>query len=461
MNRTDRITSSSFRGASCVWAACLSLLGGCADRSQPTDGSAAIEDLANADLANADLATSASADLLFADLALVNVSADLAKSDLTVYLPPNPCVAAGTCPPGEWVNVTPPTINLDPNFACDACNYGASDVLVDPVRPNDVYAFFCYQGVWKSTDYGMHWTHISTGTNANHIESGRPATAAIDPNPARDPATPPTLYTVSLYGDQLGIYKSIDGGINWSFHQPNNTQGPTSNDAYAIDIDPTNSQHLLTGFHDVGLSESLDGGETWKTIPVPSDFGISVYPFFVTDTVGNLPTPISSTWITEAQWTNNTHGVWRTTDAGKTWTRPTVGSAPLPLEHGHGGAQMHMDGKGVIYAAGNAANLGVIFRSVDYGVTWVAAKNDNRGQGGVFGTPNYFYATNHYAYLGDYPQHLQRSPASDGINWVDWTPVSPPGMNNGAKRMAVTYDGSHYILVGGHGRSGLWRYVEE
>ncbi len=33
-------------------------------------------------------------------------------------------------------------------------------------------------------------------------------------------------------------------------------------------------------------------------------------------------------------------------------------------------------------------------------------------------------------------------------------------MTNGAKRTAVAFDGSHYVIVSGNWNAGLWRYVE-
>jgi hypothetical protein len=347
--------------------------------------------------------------------------------------------------------VTPTGISLDPDYLCTGCNFGVMDVVADPVIASNLYAFACYQGVWKSSDYGLTWTMVSTGTNSSHLLSGRPWTAAIDPNPNRDPSTPPTLYTVAGYGDQLGVYKSLNDGVDWSYYAVNNTQGQISSDVYSLDIDPNNSDHLIAGFHDVGLSESTDGAQTWTTVSVPSNFGISVYGWFVL----GLGSASSSTWLTEAQWNDNTNGMWMTFDGGGGWTQ-----VEPQLEHGHGGAQIFQDGVGHIWAAGNAAGQGVIFRSADFGKTWAPVNNGGVPQNDVFGSPNYVYATFPAADLGGQGQHLQRSPIGDGVNWVDWDPVSPPGMTNGAKRGAVTYDGSHYIVVTGNWLAGIWRYVE-
>jgi hypothetical protein len=364
--------------------------------------------------------------------------------------PPDPCIAANSCPPGMWVNVTPSGMSTDFSYGPAGENYGVMDVVKDPVRPGDFYAFVCYQGVWKSTDYGLTWAKIDTGSVAMQMENGRPWTAAIDQNPTRNPASPPALFTVSGYGSLLGVYKSTDGGMTWTNYQVNNTQGTTSSDVYALDIDPANVNHLIAGFHDVGLSESLDGGMTWRTVPVPSNFGISVFPYFVRGSQSP-----STTWVTQAQWNDNTNGMWRTTNSGSTWTQ-----VQPQLEHGHGSSQIYQDGTGNIWASGNAAGNGVIFRSTDFGVTWTAANNNNVPQNNVFGTSKFIYATFPDAISGTNAQHLQKAPIGDGLNWVDWTPTQPNGMTNGAKRGAVSNDGMYNIIVTGNWDAGLWRYVE-
>jgi hypothetical protein len=386
---------------------------------------------------------------------------DASGGDTSVHFdagpaPPDPCIEAGTCPPGTWVNVTPAGVSLDPDHECSACNFGAQDIVVDPVNPSDLYAFICYQGVWKSTDYGSTWTKVDTGTNATNLEAGRPWTAAIDPNPARDPSTPPALYTVAGYGSLGGVYKSIDGGNNWSNTLTNNTTaqnatGFSGNDPYSLDIDPYDSLHVIAGFHGApGVSESIDGGQTWTTVGVPENQGSSLYVFFIgTGTASTTRT----TWLSIAQWVSNANGTWLTTNAGGAWTQVS------DLEHQHGSAQIFQDGMGDVYAAGVGSTYGV-WRSADYGSTWAPASADNVLQNAVFGTAKNLYAMNSFASQGTVTLHDQTSSRTGGVDWNDWTPTSPAGMSNGPKRAAVTFDGVHSVIVAGNWLAGIWRYVE-
>jgi len=50
---------------------------------------------------------------------------------------------AGTL--GTCTDVTPAGIDLD-GAAFDGDNFGVQDVLADPARPSDLYAFTCHQG---------------------------------------------------------------------------------------------------------------------------------------------------------------------------------------------------------------------------------------------------------------------------------------------------------------------------
>jgi hypothetical protein len=73
-------------------------------------------------------------------------------------------------------------------------------------------------------------------------------------------------------------------------------------------------------------------------------------------------------------------------------------------------------------------------------------------QTAVFGTPKFIYAQ---PSLGGNPQATIRSP-QPGNAFANW----PLNTGDGPKRAAVTFDGTHYIIVAGNWLGGLWRYVE-
>jgi hypothetical protein len=361
--------------------------------------------------------------------------------------------AAHGVSPATWTDVTPVGIDLNgSSFNND--NFGVQDVLVDPARASDLYVFTCHQGVWKSADYGRTWAKINTGTNGAALDSGKLWTAAIDSNANRDPATPPTLWTATGNA-AAGVWKSLDGGVSWTSHAVNNTTAANAsgnsyfgNDVYALDVDPYDSQHLLAGFHGYpGISESTNGGNTWSTIAVPSNIGSSLYPFFVNT---GAAAGTRTTWLTQAQWESNIAGIWRTPDSGVTWNHV----APT-YEHKHGSTQIYQPGNGVIYVP--SVNPNGVFVSVDLGQTWNSVSTSPANT--VFGTPHRIYAQDSFASGGGfYNPNLYFSPPA-GTSWSPMPVV--PAMSNGAKRAAVTFDGSDFVIVSGNWLAGIWRYVED
>lgn len=342
-------------------------------------------------------------------------------------------------PVGIWTNVTPPGISLQRSDNSD--NFGIMDVLVDPVRSSDIYMFITHQGVWKSIDYGLTWAKINTGRNGKRIDSGKPWGQGIDTNRCRDPNTPPTIYSTSSQGF---FWRSVDGGVSWdAFKYPEDGKANPQT-AYNVDVDPYDGKHLLSGFHEqTGLAESLDGGTTWRSIRLAPGMaeGTSWYSFFI-DT--GVPATTRATWLMMPQGTHGKVGTWRTADGGASWTK--VANA----EHPHGGAQIYQK-EGVIFIASwGGDDMNGIHRSVDLGVTWTRAPVGN--QAVVYGTAKYVYAQS--APWAD-QAFSQRSP-QPGTSFTRW-PIPIP---DGPKRVAVTFDGSNYIIIAGNWLAGVWRYVE-
>jgi hypothetical protein len=340
---------------------------------------------------------------------------------------------------GVWEDVTPRGLTLT--------NFGVQDVVVDPVRPTDLYAFTCFQGVYKSVDYGATWTGpINTGTGGAMIDSGKAWSAGVDSS-QRDPSTPPTLWAaIGDSGSATGALKSTDGGVSWKSYSTHNTTAATAannpifgESPYSIDVDPYDGEHLLTGFHgEPGISESLDGGVTWTTIAVSANGGSSVYPFFIE--MGDAQRT-RSTWVGVPQ-DGGGNGTWRTTDAGSTWTQVAQ------IQHGHGNSQLWNVGNGVAYVGATDG----IYKTTDGGATWTKVSS-------TMATNVVATATTLYAAWG-YDQDPRLQTAARGAD-TKWTMVTAPaGMNKGWKRAAVTYDGTHYIVVSGSWTAGIWRYVE-
>jgi hypothetical protein len=343
-----------------------------------------------------------------------------------------------------WTNVTPagPGANLTINGA-----YGTETVGADPNKPSDLYANFNEYGIYKSTDYGLTWNGpVNTGTNGGDITGDGNFSIA-----SGGPGKPPILYGGFIH-NSAGFWRSTDGGVDWT-----NFQIPVagSQDVYQPDVDPNDPMHIILGYHERdGIAQSSDGGQTWTSVSIDAgmhESGGTGYPFFV-NTGNPATTRTTFLWISQ-----NTVGTWRTTNSGTTWTRVDLNCHP------HGACQIFQPGNGVIFIAGGQSTLGNgVLRSTDYGQTWThVGENSGQSQSGVFGTPSHVYSMFGWACVPCSIYPAFQVAALPGIS--GWTsPATPAGMTGGGfSDVAVTYDGSHYILVASMWDKGLWRYIED
>ncbi len=188
-------------------------------------------------------------------------------------------------------------------------------------------------GVYKSTDGGLHWTHIGL-VNSQHI--GR---IQVDPRNAN------TVYVAALgpawkAGGERGLYKTTDGGTTWKL-----IKAPANDKTGAIDvqIDPSNPDvlylsmweryrtpySLLSGGVGSGLFKSTDGGNTWTEIKgsgypegPKGRIGIAIsrsnpqVVYALTEAASIEPGPMKFNPANQA----TANGLYRSADGGKTWT---------------------------------------------------------------------------------------------------------------------------------------------
>ena len=246
-------------------------------------------------------------------------------------------------------------------------------VMSVAVHPHDVGTFYVATasgGLWKTTSGGAQWTPVMDGQGSYSI-----GWVTIDPK------NPNTVWVGTgernsqrsvSYGD--GVYKSVDGGRSWK-----NVGLKNSEHVGRILVDPTNSDIVYVAAQgplwnnggDRGLYKTTDGGKTWEQSLKISDLtGVS-------DVVMDPRDPkvlIASAYQRRRHFFTLIDGgpesaIYRTTDAGKTWTKVTTG---LPGEElGRIGLAISPMKPDVVYANVEAANRrGGMFRSADNGVTW-------------------------------------------------------------------------------------------
>jgi hypothetical protein len=286
---------------------------------------------------------------------------------------------------------------------------------------------------------------MATGTGA--------WSAAIDLNPCRDPATPPVMYIPQGYG-ALGIWKSTDGGVNWTNVWNNNifAEGGTTNISSDVGsdiaqlqmVDPADNKHLITCLHGYGGSggnngvfETTDGGQTWIVHKA------TTFTFQPHNSL--LHALDAKTWLVTPGTVSSTMKMYRTTDGGANWA--DLGDAP---QRGMG----HILARaGFTLYTGADYNSGVA-KSLDMGLTWKKVANTGGQVSWVVTTATKVYASD--AYQGT-PTIRHADLTSDAV----WTSETPPSSMNGNGSFAVvTFDGAHHIIVAAQHTAGVWRYVE-
>jgi photosystem II stability/assembly factor-like uncharacterized protein len=240
-----------------------------------------------------------------------------------------------------------------------------------PANPQ-LYYLGSAGGVFRTTDAGVTWEPVSDGQmGAGTIG----AIAVADSNPnvvyvGTGSACP--RGNVSL-GD--GVYKSIDAGKTWQ-HMGLEKAGLIGR----IRIHPQNPDVAYVAVlgdmfgpnKERGVYRTRDGGRTWELVYSVSDRTGAVD---ITMDAKNPNILIAGLWTTQrTPWGINSGsvegGLVRTTDGGNSWQRLTTG-LPSKTMIGRIGVSISLANPKRVYAQIEAGdNQGGVFRSDDAGDTW-------------------------------------------------------------------------------------------
>jgi photosystem II stability/assembly factor-like uncharacterized protein len=206
------------------------------------------------------------------------------------------------------------------------------DVAADRFTPDSAFAATSGGGIWKTTDGGSNWTYIWKNDLTQTIGSFAQAPNG-DLWVGTGEANPPGG-GLTYFGD--GIYKSTDNGANWT------KMGlPDSAAIGRIAVDPTNSQivyaaasgHIARSVHDRGLYRTTDGGKTWQLVLAPINA--------TTGAIDVAVNPQNPKIVYASMWDHTRNngkrffggvgsGLFRSKDGGDTWERLQNVVDPLP-----------------------------------------------------------------------------------------------------------------------------------
>lgn len=213
-------------------------------------------------------------------------------------------------------------------------------VAVDPTDDATLYASVspCC-GIYKTTDGGGNWS-----LTALH--------GIFNPDLPIDPQNPSTVYALQAFG---GVYKTTDGGMIWA---PMNSGIPAGLTFTTLAIDPNTPQTLFAATQPGGASptqttsvyRTTDGAMSWS--PTAGLEGPFVYAIAV------APSDSSIVYAATGP------GLYVSADGGANWT-PTGGP---------GGYSVAVDPLNASTVYGGTIGEGV-YRSADGGATWIALSN--------------------------------------------------------------------------------------
>ncbi|MCF8235049.1 MAG: T9SS type A sorting domain-containing protein [Bacteroidales bacterium] len=265
--------------------------------------------------------------------------------------------------------------NWEQIFA-DAATVSIGDLAIDPANPDVIYAgtgeansssySFLGDGIYKSVNGGQSWYHIGLATSAyigrivvDHNNSNRLWVAACG-------------YLFS-HGGERGIYKSSDGGNNWEnvLFVNDSTAGidivqhPADPDLlYASMWERRRGLNYRRSFGDgSGVWKSTDGGENWTELtnglPTGNDVGrIGL------DIAASDPSVVYAFYDMPSEEVR----VYRSDDNGETWTRTNDGSLnSMNSSFGWYFGQVRVDpaNEDIVYVLGMEMH-----RSLDGGSSW-------------------------------------------------------------------------------------------
>jgi photosystem II stability/assembly factor-like uncharacterized protein len=245
-------------------------------------------------------------------------------------------------------------------------------------------------GVWRSTDYGRTWTPIFDGQDTGSI--GALAVA---------PSDPAILYVGSGEGLQRpdlsvgdGVYRSKDAGKSW--------EHLGLRDGYQIAsviVDPHDAKRIFVAVlghpygpnKERGVYRSTDAGKSFQRVLYEDENTGAVQVAF---DPGNAEVVYASLWAArQAPWEIGNSfngpgsGLYKSSDGGNTWHQLTRGVPTIAQGLGRIGFTIAPSNRNRIYALMDASPAyGGLYRSDDAGESWQKINDQERlwGRGSDF-----------------------------------------------------------------------------
>src|SRR5688500_4340848 len=252
------------------------------------------------------------------------------------------------------------------------------DLAVLESNPAVFYVGTATGGLWKTVNNGTTWTvHFDDLDDVVSIGD-----IAINPNDAN------TVWVGSGENNNRqsgswgnGVYKSTDGGETWKHMGLAN-----SRHIARIIVDPIDHDvvyvaalgSLWGGGGDRGVFKTTDGGLNWARVLTPANEFTGATEL-VMDPANNKVLYAATYQRQRATWGFNGGGpgsaMWKSSDAGRTWTKLTQGVPAGPL--GRIGMDVYRSNPNILYARIEHEKESGTYRSDDAGLSWRKMSSTN------------------------------------------------------------------------------------
>lgn len=225
-----------------------------------------------------------------------------------------------------------------------------ADLDVNPEMPSEFYVGYASGGVWHTTNNGTTFTPILDTSDTQNVGD----IAVHWPTRTIYVGTGENNASRSSYAG-IGILKSTDNGKTWSnvglmdaHHFAPILIHPDNPDVVTVGV----TGHLYSPNEERGVYKTTDGGKSWKqTLFVDNMSGIidlQVSP-------KNYNVMFATSWTKDRKAWNftgngNNSGIYKSRDAGETWTKVSTKDSGFPVGEGVGRIGIAVYNDDIVYA---------------------------------------------------------------------------------------------------------------
>lgn len=245
------------------------------------------------------------------------------------------------------------------------------DVDVNPDMPSEFYVGYASGGVWHTTNNGTTFTPIMDNAATQNVGD----IAVHWPTRTIYVGTGENNASRSSYAG-IGLLKSTDNGKTWenlglmdAHHFAPILIHPENPDVITVGV----TGHLYSPNKERGIYKTTDGGKTWKqTLFVDDESGI----IDLQHSPKNYNVMFATSWTKDRKAWNftgngNNSAIYKSTDAGETWTKVSTEKSGFPTGEGVGRIGIAVFNDDVVYAVHDSQ-----FRRPEDASTSSATKED-------------------------------------------------------------------------------------